>query len=124
MTNSPSFFITAGLNVPADSKPSPRGDMTGSGESRAHVPKGKSTDGPAIAATAVNTRSSRVNFLARKTMPFISLRIVCILFQNWTLSETNTSTMVLPFEHKRNCDSILCEQLQPRVPGNSHRVAH
>src|ERR1700679_1414515 len=40
MTNSPSFFTTVGLKIPADSKPSPWGERMGVGETRVHSPKG------------------------------------------------------------------------------------
>src|SRR2546422_1010208 len=54
MTNLPFSFTTAGLKVPADSKPLPRGDSIGSEDSRLQEPKG----GRKAAPKAAKARSS------------------------------------------------------------------
>src|SRR5229473_3064637 len=55
MTYFPSCFTTEGLNVPADSNPSPRGDKIGSRESRVHFPKRGVNGTAATAAKAMRT---------------------------------------------------------------------
>src|SRR5229473_4311140 len=66
ITNFPSFFTTEGLNVPADSKPSPWGDTMGSGESRVHFPKGGVKGTAATAARAMRTATETVNVRAAR----------------------------------------------------------
>src|SRR5580700_4110645 len=62
----PSFLTTDGLNTPADSNPSPRGDKIASGKSRVHFPKGglNETDAAAVSAT-IDIRLARTGQIAR-----------------------------------------------------------
>jgi hypothetical protein len=55
MTNFPSFFTTAGLNVPADSKPLPLGPITGSVDSLVQTPNGTLNWAAELAATAARS---------------------------------------------------------------------
>src|SRR5580658_184239 len=75
MTNFPSFFITAGLNVPADSNPLPLGDTTGSATSRVHFPKGGAK---VMAATATKAMWINTDTLAVCDVRFAEKRILII----------------------------------------------
>src|SRR6266436_711996 len=98
MTNLPSSFTTAGLNVPADSNPSPRGDTMGSGESLVHFPKGGASGGAAMAIAAHNTSSGSVNCLATRPTEFNSFRIAFIPPLRIELGDTMLQRRFLPFK--------------------------
>jgi hypothetical protein len=75
------LLTTEGLNVPADSKPSPWGDTMGSGESRVHFPKGGVKGAAAAVARATRTTTERVNVraarVAKRETLTIGVQLVC-----------------------------------------------
>src|SRR6266852_860150 len=95
MTYFPSCFTTEGLNVPADSNPSPRGDRIGSGESRAHFPKREVNGTAAAAARAKRTSAVTANAHAARVAKEETLNIAEIPFLTIELDTTETSRKFL-----------------------------
>src|SRR6267142_946896 len=60
MTNFPSCFTTEGLNVPADSKVSPWGEMMGSAETRVQAPKDGEKETAAATAMPIDAAKAKV----------------------------------------------------------------
>src|SRR5882724_1852811 len=65
--------MTAGLNVPADSKPSPCGATIGSEESRSHSPKGGANWTAVVVAIATTARNETTQALVNPLMKFSNL---------------------------------------------------
>src|SRR6476660_2052592 len=104
MTNLPSFLMTAGLNVPADSKPSPCGATIGSGESRFNSPKGRVNWAAAVVAIAATARNETTQALVTRLMKFSDLGIVEISLLTGEPGNVITESLFSPLE---NCTSKL-----------------
>src|SRR5581483_4520902 len=115
---SPFSFMTAGLNVPADSKPSPRGEMTGFPITRAHVPTGGLYLWAGCAAKAAQTTRSQMQpgaiFLIVRVVKTVRMS-VCLAYRS------NPSRILLRSEVtprvRRGCgwwnEVCLCNRYEP-----------
>src|SRR5690349_3598473 len=74
MTNFPSFLTTVGLNVPADSNPSPWGAMIGLSEPLSQLPNGTLMGGVVAVATITNTAQQSIRSAVRTPIFDIEIR--------------------------------------------------
>src|ERR1700674_437853 len=124
MTYFPSCLTTEGLNVPADSNPSPRGDKIGPGESRAHFPKRGVNGTAATAARAMRTSVVTADARAARVAKEETLTIPEIPFLTSELDTTETSGKFLLCDKRQTINrSEFGQQLNERPSRDLQRLA-
>src|SRR6266478_1505821 len=100
--------MTAGLNVPADSKPSPCGATIGSGESLFHSPKGGVNWASAVVAIATTARNETTQALLTRLMKFSDLVMLEINLLAGELDNVITKSLFLFWKTARQNSAAIC----------------
>src|SRR5713226_2815248 len=100
--------MTAGLSVPADSKPSPCGATIGSGESRFHSPKGGVNWAAACVAIATTARNETTQALVNPLMKFSDLVMLEMSLLTGELDNVIAKSLFLFWKTARQNSAAIC----------------